>query len=70
MLKRWLIGCLSFCLISAVQASGEDNPFKNLIDRSGTPAAYQDFDQYGNQQYNPLFDAGSWHGFLLPASHN
>lgn len=70
MIKSWLMGCFSFCLISAVQASGEDNQFKNLIDRSGTPAAHQDFDQYGNQQYNPLFDAGSWHGFLLPASHD
>ncbi len=46
-------------------SSKADN-FSNLIDRTGTPMAYQDFDQYGNQRYNPFFDLGSWHGFLLP----
>lgn len=39
---------------------------ENLIDRSGSPNAHQEFDKYGNQKFNPLFDAGSWHGFLLP----
>jgi len=37
------------------------------IDRRGSPRAMQDFDAAGNQRYNPLFDAGAWHGFLLPA---
>jgi putative isomerase len=36
------------------------------IDRRGSPQAMQDFDAAGNQRYNPLFDAGAWHGFLLP----
>lgn len=36
------------------------------INRLGSPQAMQDFDRYGNQRYNPLFDQGSWHGFLLP----
>lgn len=36
------------------------------IDRRGTPAAAQDFDGEQNQRFNPLFDAGSWHGYLLP----
>ncbi|OKY26446.1 alpha-glucosidase [Thalassotalea sp. PP2-459] len=70
MIKRWLIGCISFCLISTVQASVEEKPFKNLINRAGTPASHQNFDQYGNQKYNPLFDAGSWHGFLLPENQH
>lgn len=39
---------------------------KNTIDRTGVPFAYQSFDAYQNQQFNPLFDLGSWHGFLLP----
>lgn len=39
---------------------------KNVINRFGTPALHQDFDQYRNQRFNPLFDLGAWHGFLLP----
>ncbi|MDT0604358.1 alpha-glucosidase [Thalassotalea castellviae] len=70
MLNRWFIGGLSLFLMSTVHAFDEDYQFKNLINRSGTPVAHQDFDQYGNQQYNPLFDAGSWHGFLLPTHHS
>lgn len=37
------------------------------LDRQGSPQAMQDFDAAGNQRFNPLFDAGAWHGFLLPA---
>jgi len=40
--------------------------FVNVLDRKGTPTLMQDFDKYSNQHFNPLFDAGSWHGFLLP----
>ena len=39
---------------------------KNLIDRTGTPKHHKDYDSYKNQKYNPLFDLGAWHGFLLP----
>lgn len=39
---------------------------ESLIDRRGSPQALQDFDAGGNQRFNPLFDAGAWHGFLLP----
>jgi putative isomerase len=41
--------------------------YKNLIDRTGDPISHKDYDSYKNQQYNPLFDLGAWHGFLLPA---
>jgi len=53
---------------SAVSAANENknNLPKNLIDRSGTPKKHKDYDSYKNQKYNPLFDLGSWHGFLLP----
>ncbi len=44
----------------------ETNLPKNLIDRTGTPKKHKDYDSYKNQQYNPLFDLGAWHGFLLP----
>jgi len=36
------------------------------INRYGTPAAVRDFDAEQNQRFNPMFDAGSWHGYLLP----
>ena len=39
---------------------------KNAIDRTGTPKQYKDYDKYQNQKYNPFFDFGAWHGFLLP----
>ena len=38
------------------------------LDRSGSPSAMQLLDRYGNQAFNPLLDAGAWHGFLLPAA--
>jgi len=44
------------------------NPINhNLINRFGTPSAHKDYDSYQNQRFNPFFDAGAWHGFLLPA---
>lgn len=42
--------------------------YPNVINRSGFPSAMREFDEYSNQKYNPLFDLGSWHGFLLPSS--
>ena len=39
---------------------------KNAIDRVGTPQRHKDYDKYQNQKFNPFFDAGAWHGFLLP----
>ncbi len=40
--------------------------YENVINRKGSPGAHREFDQYRNQRFNPLFDSGSWHGFLLP----
>jgi putative isomerase len=38
----------------------------NVIDRTGTPKQHKAYDKYQNQRFNPLFDLGAWHGFLLP----
>ena len=42
--------------------------FDNVLDRSGNPMALRHQDSYSNIAFNPLFDNGSWHGFLLPGS--
>ena len=42
--------------------------YDNVLNRSGDPVAMKDLDSQGNIAYNPLFDKGSWHGFLLPVS--
>ncbi|WP_057830461.1 alpha-glucosidase [Colwellia sp. TT2012] len=42
----------------------------NVIDRSGTPKQHKEYDKYQNQRFNPLFDLGAWHGFLLPEQEN
>ena len=36
------------------------------LERVSEPKMAKFYDEYGNQQGNPLFDLGSWHGFLLP----
>lgn len=36
------------------------------IDRSGHAEQFKSYDSYGNQDTNPLFDLGSWHGFTQP----
>jgi putative isomerase len=55
----------SFCSITAIQ-SAEPIDFKNVIDRTGNPKQFKEYDQYKNQRFNPFFDLGAWHGFLLP----
>lgn len=41
-------------------------PAAMSLNRFGTPTQHKDYDHYQNQKFNPLFDAGAWHGFLLP----
>lgn len=68
-MNRRLVTALLGALAAAGQAGAESTAphcSPSGIDRSGTPQALQDFDAAGNQRYNPLFDAGAWHGFLLP----
>lgn len=54
----------SACL-SALELQSD---FADLINRTGDPEAHREFDKYENQRFNPMFDNGSWHGFLLPAT--
>ncbi|PSW20484.1 alpha-glucosidase [Photobacterium sanctipauli] len=42
------------------------NEFKNVIDRTGSPEYMRDYDFDDHQRFNPFFDAGAWHGHLLP----
>lgn len=39
---------------------------QKVLNRIGTPLFFQHFDAYKNQQFNPFFDLGAWHGYLLP----
>lgn len=73
------IAILLAILLSSLNVAAQETPgtaltlphsdqFYDLIDRTGDPISHKDYDSYKNQQYNPLFDLGAWHGFLLPAS--
>ena len=42
--------------------------YDNVLNRSGNPMALRERDKYSNIKFNPLYDNGSWHGFLLPGS--
>ncbi|WP_168204030.1 alpha-glucosidase [Aliikangiella coralliicola] len=44
--------------------------YQGSIDRTGRPTYHQEFDQFKNQRFNPLFDLGAWHGFLLPEENS
>jgi len=44
--------------------------FKNTLDRTGNPKQFKEYDRYQNQRFNPFFDLGAWHGFLLPKNKN
>ena len=35
------------------------NQYRNVIDRTGTPLQFRDFDSYSNLKYNPLLDLGA-----------
>lgn len=47
-------------------AQSVSNHWQSALDRSGNPQFIRQTDNFGNQPFNPLFDAGAWHGFLLP----
>ncbi|MYM31942.1 alpha-glucosidase [Duganella sp. CY15W] len=53
-------------LIAACTAAWSAQAQAPSINRYGTPGAARDFDAEQNQRFNPMFDAGSWHGYLLP----
>ena len=41
--------------------------YASVLDRHGAPAAMRDTGPAGHQRFSPMFDLGSWHGYLLPA---
>ena len=53
-------------LVAACSAAWAAHAQSPSINRYGTPSAVRDFDAEQNQRFNPMFDAGSWHGYLLP----
>ncbi len=61
---------VSTLLVAPSCSQSEQTPtskFENLIDRQGDVSAFEQFDSYNNQRFNPLMDHGAWHGYLLPA---
>jgi len=57
-------------MLLPIIALAANSKTSNVIDRTGTPTQYKDYDKYQNQRFNPLFDLGAWHGFLLPEQEN
>jgi len=51
---------------SNIKITTDHSIARNAVDRTGTPLQHKDYDSYQNQKFNPLFDLGAWHGFLLP----
>jgi putative isomerase len=61
---------LIFLTLLPFIASATTSNTSNVIDRTGTPKQHKEYDKYQNQRFNPLFDLGAWHGFLLPEKQN
>lgn len=57
---------LFFCPLLSTDSFATTAPFENVIERAGVPLAMKNYDKYANQRFNPLFDLGSWHGFMQP----
>jgi len=53
-------------MLVPLTSSASTNIADNVINRTGTPTQHKAYDKYQNQRFNPLFDLGAWHGFLLP----
>lgn len=63
------VSALSDDSMGATRKVQENTRYINLIERQGVPKQHQDFDKFGNQRFNPFFDLGAWHGFLLAERH-
>ncbi|MBQ4851321.1 alpha-glucosidase [Pseudoalteromonas sp. MMG012] len=63
-----VILCLFFYLLAVYPKNAI--AFENVINRQGEPNYMHPTDDYGHSPYNPLFDAGAWHGHLLPINDN
>ena len=69
-MKQILIALILAGVSTGAAAKTDLANFKNTINRKGDVSAVRHFDQYGNQRFNPLMDAGAWHGYLLPTEDN
>ena len=58
--------CALLISLSAHAATADD--YKNVINRTGAPGYMHDYDYDDHQRFNPFFDLGAWHGYLLPDS--
>ncbi len=66
-----LFAGLALCTFSgAAEVLQQQTSWPSSLDRTGSPQYIRHTDSFGNQPFNPLFDAGAWHGFLLPAAAN
>ncbi|RZQ52786.1 alpha-glucosidase [Pseudoalteromonas phenolica] len=61
-----LLSLLSALFCTQGQASNEH--LQNTLTRIGEPNMMKPADKFGHSPFNPLFDAGAWHGHLLPSS--
>lgn len=61
---------LLLCSCTATASAPVEPSDASVLDRSGTPTAMRMLDDAGNQQFNPLFDRGAWHGFLQPSQRS
>ena len=63
-------GLIAASIFSSPVLSKPAEVFPSTIDRYGTPHFCKEYDSYSNQRFNPFFDRGSWHGFLLPEAED
>lgn len=63
-----LAGLVFFTLNCQAKPAQEKLTWQSSLDRSGSPQFIRQTDAFGNQPFNPFFDAGAWHGFLLPTA--
>ena len=52
--------------VATAAAQAAPIPSANILDRRGSPTAMRDTGAAGHQRFSPMFDLGSWHGYLLP----
>ena len=66
--KLSLLAALGFMVtgVSPTGVQADNDALANLIDRRGKVEAFEQYDKYNNQRFNPLMDHGAWHGYLLP----
>ncbi|TLX45416.1 alpha-glucosidase [Pseudoalteromonas phenolica] len=57
-----------FSVLFCAQSQANTTQLQNTLTRIGEPNMMKPADKFGHSPFNPLFDAGAWHGHLLPNS--